>query len=136
MTRELDAEVAEKVMGWRRVPDPAQSYGKDHYWAAPFDEENAWEWPIQYSGRDSDAVVEFLVQWEHFTMQISHCSVANPQESYWTCWLSRTWYEDVGNLFEEEEIEHDDSFTGQGPTVGVAICRAALAAVGNQKESN
>lgn len=111
--RELDALVAERVMGWTRLPiTPEWTHER---WRNPADQ-NVWLTTPHYSESIAAAwqVVERLQQ-EGF-------DVAVTVGGDWPKW-NHLWFCRIGGIAEVEEA---------APSVSLAICRAALAAVGGQ----
>lgn len=95
--RELDALVAEKVMGWV----PGAGFESAHYWAFSTDIREAWQ-VIDRMAADNMSV-----------------SVHNRAYGPWACWVGQR----LGSSDEQIAFE-------RGETAALAICRAALAALG------
>jgi hypothetical protein len=114
MTRELDAEVATKVMGWVKEVDPLNSYGTGHYWCHIASPDHCFDLPPRYSSDAQDAV-SLAGEIIRDGWQLSVYSLGS------NMWSATFRYE-----LEDGEVAHSSishSFSD-------AICRAALAAVG------
>lgn len=125
--RELDALIAEKVMGWERgenwlIP-PVGTPMRDNNWAAEWDEKGRPHWLPRYS-QDIEAawqVVEKLRKdWEYLFInagngwgvecRTEHVDISPSND------ITYQWTESTGNI--------------HGDTAPLAICLAALKAVG------
>ncbi len=109
--REFDALVAEKVMGWR----PGAGFASDKYWAFSTDIAAAF------------LVVERLRTWgedESFAFQL----IENSEHGAPAEWMVRF----DRYVVDRYDRSNDDLVPGEyyvAPTLPLAICRAALAAV-------
>lgn len=125
--RTLDALIAEKVMGFQRVPVPKDCDGKNEgetlvppdfqlssYEWTPRGFYQLWAFCPHYSARIESAweVVE------HLRRQGAKVSVQNRTPGPWAMWICMR----IGTDREQVTLE-------RGETAALAICRAALAAV-------
>ena len=129
--RELDALIAEKVMGWEYAqssPDPAKYFCKEYgnnagWWYRPSMTPGVKHWgcatcspPPEYSTDIAAAweVVEKLAPDLYVTIEDER----HNSERFVSCWFR-------GDLWDNPNAE----YLAQAGTVPLAICRAALKAV-------
>lgn len=123
--RELDALVAEKVMGWsdcKASDEHGCAIGYTPYWKR---ETYGCEVVPYYSTSISDAweIVEKISQKESPSGDCFHFFIDKDDEDYWCCFDSRVPHKDGG-------MNVIDRFEANSNSAPHAICLAALKAVG------
>ena len=130
--RELDALVAEKVMGWRLVPDPHYHGLGGAMFAVMESGERCFMWHLRehvYSGeRQWSPSADIVAAWrvvEYLRANgwpVIRIGIGDILGDNWQCQVADCW--------REVSYEGDKDVFANAPTVTLAICRAALLAVG------
>lgn len=123
--RELDALVAEKVMGWTFQTFPEGACPEVRHWhrTSPIPEERSPEWAASFIGACPPFSTDIAAAWTvveklrslGFGVVIDNLPSTSGRDVGWTVAV-------VG-------ISTQDAFAGTAHTAPLAICRAALSAV-------
>ena len=129
--RELDALVAEKVMGWRRVSD-----GQFYFWPSKEMVE-----ALRMSHPDLLAVDYFAAPEFSADIAAAWKVVEKMYSDGWTVSVGslaakpRGWRCTVSHMHADDFYRHPESYEANADTAPLAICRAVLKAVGVEEVS-